>query len=100
MVASADHLATSAGLAIFAQGGNAVDAAIATNAAIAITGPHLCGIGGDLFALIHVDDPARPDAPGETFALNASGRAGSGADPRPFAPRASPTCRSSSTSAR
>lgn len=81
MVASADHLATSAGLAIFAQGGNAVDAAIATNAAIAVTGPHLCGIGGDLFALIHIDDPAAPDAPGETFALNASGRAGSGADP-------------------
>jgi gamma-glutamyltranspeptidase/glutathione hydrolase len=80
MVASADQLATSAGLAIFAQGGNAVDAAIATNAAIAVTGPHLCGIGGDLFALIHVDDPSSPDAPGETFALNASGRAGSGAD--------------------
>jgi gamma-glutamyltranspeptidase / glutathione hydrolase len=81
MVASADQLATSAGLAVFAQGGNAVDAAIATNAAIAVTGPHMCGIGGDLFALIHVDDPARPDVPGETFALNASGRAGSGADP-------------------
>lgn len=80
MVASADQLATSAGLAIFAQGGNAIDAAIATNAAIAVTGPHLCGMGGDLFALIHIDDPASPDVPGETFALNASGRAGSGAD--------------------
>jgi len=79
MVASADQLATSAGLAVFAQGGNAVDAAIATNAAIAVTGPHLCGMGGDLFALVHVDDPAS-DAPGETFALDASGRAGSGAD--------------------
>ena len=79
MVASADQLATSAGLAIFAQGGNAVDAAIATNAAIAVTAPHLCGIGGDLFALIHIDDP-EGDAPGETFALNASGRAGSGAN--------------------
>jgi len=81
MVASADQLATSAGLAIFAQGGNAVDAAIATNAAIAVTGPHLCGIGGDLFALIHIDDPSADGGPGETFALNASGRAGSGADP-------------------
>jgi gamma-glutamyltranspeptidase/glutathione hydrolase len=84
MVASADQLATSAGMAIFAQGGNAVDAAIATNAAIAVTGPHLCGIGGDLFALIHVDDPSSDSsnggAPGETFALNSSGRAGSGAD--------------------
>ncbi len=58
---------------MFARGGNAVDAAIATNAAIAVTAPHLCGMGGDLFALVHVD--------GEAFALNAAGRAGSGADP-------------------
>jgi gamma-glutamyltranspeptidase/glutathione hydrolase len=72
LVASADHVATSAGVEMFARGGNAVDAAIATNAAIAVTGPHLCGLGGDLFALVHVD--------GETHALNASGRAGSGAD--------------------
>ncbi|MFK7919488.1 MAG: gamma-glutamyltransferase family protein [Ilumatobacter sp.] len=72
LVASADHLATSAGTEMFARGGNAVDAAIATNAAIAVTGPHLCGMGGDLFALVYVD--------GEVHALNASGRAGSGAD--------------------
>ena len=71
MVASADHLATAAGNEMFARGGNAVDAAIAANAAIAVTGPHLCGLGGDLFALVHVH--------GEVFALNASGRSGSGA---------------------
>ncbi|MCE9621668.1 MAG: gamma-glutamyltransferase [Actinomycetia bacterium] len=71
MVASADSLATQAGLAILAQGGNAVDAAIATNAAIAVTGPHLCGMGGDLFALVHYH--------GHVHCLNASGRAGSGA---------------------
>ena len=72
MVASADQLATQAGLRAFALGGNAVDAAIATNAAIAVTCPHLCGMGGDLFALVHRE--------GEVFALNSSGRAGSGAD--------------------
>ena len=71
MVASADQLATQAGLAMLALGGNAVDAAIATNAAIAVTGPHLCGMGGDLFALVHHR--------GEVYCLNASGRAGSGA---------------------
>jgi len=72
MVASADGLATQAGLAILAQGGNAVDAAIATNAAIAVTGPHLCGMGGDLFALVH--------SHGHVHCLNSSGRAGSGAN--------------------
>lgn len=71
MVASADQLATQAGLEMLARGGNAVDAAIATNAAIAVTGPHLCGMGGDLFALVHHQ--------GEVVCLNASGRAGSGA---------------------
>jgi gamma-glutamyltranspeptidase/glutathione hydrolase len=72
MVAAADQVASRAGSLIFERGGNAVDAAIATNAAIAVTAPHLCGMGGDLFALIHTN--------GEVMALNASGRAGSGAD--------------------
>ena len=72
LVGRGDHLATSAGEDMFARGGNAVDAAIAANAAIAVTAPHLCGMGGDLFALVHVD--------GDVHALNASGRAGSGAD--------------------
>ncbi len=72
-VASADQAATNAGLGVLAGGGNAVDAAIATNAVMAVVGPHLCGIGGDLLALVHHR--------GEVIALNASGRAGSGADP-------------------
>ena len=72
MVASADGLATQAGLTIAARGGNAIDMAIATNAAIAVTGPHLCGMGGDLFALVHDGT--------EVHALDSSGRAGSGSD--------------------
>ena len=72
MVASADQLATQAGMAIFALGGNAVDAAIATNAALAVTAPHLCGMGGDLYALVHDGT--------SVHALNATGRAGSGSD--------------------
>mgnify|MGYP001817351864 CR=1 FL=1 len=73
MVASADRLATRAGDLTFERGGNAIDAAIATNAAIAVTGPHLCGLGGDLFALVHT--------PEGVVGLNSSGRAGSGSDP-------------------
>ncbi|HSJ92306.1 MAG TPA: gamma-glutamyltransferase [Ilumatobacter sp.] len=73
LVATADQLATRAGDMIFARGGNAVDAAIAANAAIAVTGPQLCGMGGDLFALVHTPDGV--------VALHSSGRAGSGADP-------------------
>ncbi|MGH8947969.1 MAG: gamma-glutamyltransferase, partial [Acidimicrobiia bacterium] len=55
------------------RGGNAVDAAIAATATQGVVAPETCGIGGDLFALVH-----RPgwDIP---RALNASGRAGSNA---------------------
>ncbi|CAN5617832.1 gamma-glutamyltransferase family protein [soil metagenome] len=69
-VATADQLASQAGLAALRAGGNAVDAAIAANAAIAVTGPHLCGMGGDLFALVHTGR--------SVVGLNSSGRAGSG----------------------
>ena len=73
VVAAADQLATQAGMWAFARGGNAVDAAVAANAAIAVTGPHLCGMGGDLFAIVSTPG-------GDLVGLNASGRAGSGAD--------------------
>jgi gamma-glutamyltranspeptidase/glutathione hydrolase len=74
MVASVDHLASSAGVWMLQQGGSAADAAIAASAVVAVTCPHMCGMGGDLFALVH-------DGDGAPAALNASGRAGSGADP-------------------
>jgi gamma-glutamyltranspeptidase/glutathione hydrolase len=78
MVCSVDHLASSAGVAVLRAGGSAADAAIATSAVLAVTTPQMCGMGGDLFALVH--DPAAP-ARERVTALNASGRAGSGADP-------------------
>ncbi|MFI6905014.1 gamma-glutamyltransferase family protein [Nonomuraea sp. NPDC050394] len=71
MVCSVDHLASAAGIAMLDRGGSAADAAIATNAVLTVTAPHMCGMGGDLFALVH---------DGRVSALNASGRAGSGAD--------------------
>lgn len=75
MVTTIDHLASSAGLAMLRRGGSAVDAAIAANAVLAITAQYLCGMGGDLFALVHVPGEGAPAT------LNSSGRAGSGADP-------------------
>ena len=71
MVASADALATDVGVRVLRRGGNGVDAAIAASAAMAVVGPHLCGMGGDLFALVHHR--------GQVSALNSSGRAGLGA---------------------
>jgi gamma-glutamyltranspeptidase/glutathione hydrolase len=74
MVASVDHLASSAGTAMLRAGGTAADAAIAANAVVTVTAPNMCGMGGDLFALVH-------EAGQAVACLNASGRAGSGADP-------------------
>ncbi|WP_372682853.1 gamma-glutamyltransferase family protein, partial [Desulfosarcina sp.] len=71
---TADHpLAVQAGAAVLESGGNAVDAAIAANLVMTIVRPHMCGIGGDLFMLIHMA------AQGTVHALNASGRAPAGA---------------------
>ncbi len=52
-VATPDRLASSAGLATLARGGNAVDAAVAANLALAVVTPYFCGVGGDLFAIVH-----------------------------------------------
>ncbi len=75
MVCSVDHLASSTGVAMLRNGGNAVDAALATSAVLAVTTQHMCGMGGDLFALVHTPAMAEPAV------LNSSGRSGSGADP-------------------
>src|SRR4051794_22950266 len=74
MVCAVDHLAANAGVAMLRGGGSAADAAIATSAVLAVTTQHMCGLGGDLFALVHQPGD---DAPA---VLNASGRSGSGAD--------------------
>ncbi|HLI54649.1 MAG TPA: gamma-glutamyltransferase [Acidimicrobiales bacterium] len=75
LVCADDHLAAQAGVAALRAGGSAADAAVAASAVLAVTCQHMCGMGGDLFALVHRPGAERP------FALNASGRAGSGADP-------------------
>jgi len=52
-VAAANHLAATAGLQLLRQGGNAADAAVAAAAVMAVTGSHMCGLGGDAFWLIY-----------------------------------------------
>jgi gamma-glutamyltranspeptidase/glutathione hydrolase len=59
-------LASEIGLEVLRDGGNAVDAAIGTNLALAVAYPHMCGVGGDLLAMVWHD--------GELVGLNSSGR--------------------------
>ncbi len=73
-VVAPHHLASAAGLEILRAGGTAVDAAIATNAALAVVDGDACGIGGDAFWLIW------DSAEGRQVALNGSGRSSRHAD--------------------
>jgi gamma-glutamyltranspeptidase/glutathione hydrolase len=67
IVAAESPLAAQAGARILEQGGNAVDAAIATNAMMGVVSPMMNGIGGDLFAIVY-DAKAN-----KLYGLNASG---------------------------
>ncbi len=71
MVATSHDLATQAGVDALRRGGSAVDAAIAANAVLCAVYPHMAGLGGDGFWLIH-------DGSG-VQALNASGPAAAAA---------------------
>jgi gamma-glutamyltranspeptidase / glutathione hydrolase len=78
MVATSDPLAAEAGLEILRQGGNAIDAAVATGAVLDVTSQNDTGIGGDLFAIVYSAKDKR------LYALNAAGFAPSGWTPEFF----------------
>ncbi|HTC41271.1 MAG TPA: gamma-glutamyltransferase [Candidatus Acidoferrales bacterium] len=72
VVSAENPLAAQAGASVLANGGNAVDAAVATNAVMGVVEPMMNGIGGDLFAIVY-------DAKsGKLYGLNASGWAPAG----------------------
>src|SRR6266853_5337039 len=72
LVTTVQPLAAQAGLRILQQGGNAIDAAVASAAALNVMYPANTGIGGDLFALIYVAKEKKVSQ------LNASGIAPAG----------------------
>ena len=72
IVAAESPLAAQAGARILERGGNAVDAAIATNAMMGVVAPMMNGVGGDLFAIVY-DAKAN-----KLYGLNASGWAPKG----------------------
>jgi len=74
MVAAAHPLTVAAGLHVLEQGGNAVDAVISAALTAGVVMPEMCGIGGDLFAIVH--------APGKTGKAVTTSYLGSGIAPR------------------
>src|SRR5262245_34518060 len=74
-IATPHTAAAQAGADAFEAGGNALDAAVAAAATLAVVYPQACGVGGDLFALV-----ARAEQP-EIVAINSSGASAAGIDP-------------------
>src|SRR5262245_48119478 len=78
MVATSDPLAAEAGLEILRNGGNAIDAAVATAAVLDVTSQNDTGIGGDLFAIVWSAKDKK------LYALNSGGWAPAGWTPQFF----------------
>src|SRR5207237_5005388 len=75
VVASESVLASQVGASILERGGNAIDAAVATNAMMGLIAPMNDGIGGDLFAIVYIAKT------GKLHGLNASGWSPAGLTP-------------------
>ncbi len=81
IVATSQPLAAQAGLQVLKNGGNAIDAAVATAAVMNVVEPGSAGIGGDVFVIAWLAKEK------QLVALNGSGRAPSGATPQHLAQR-------------
>jgi gamma-glutamyltranspeptidase/glutathione hydrolase len=81
MVAASQPLAAEAGLQVLREGGNAIDAAVATAAVLNVVEPGSAGIGGDVFVIAWLAKEKK------LVALNGSGRAPAGATPQHLAER-------------
>jgi gamma-glutamyltranspeptidase len=75
MVTSPHSLASAAGIDVLRAGGSAIDAAMAASAVLALVYPHMTGLGGDAFWLIH------EGRSGEVRYLNGGGKAAGSASP-------------------
>ncbi|MBI4201135.1 MAG: gamma-glutamyltransferase [Chloroflexi bacterium] len=75
MVCSTSPLAASVGVRVLADGGNAFDAAIATAATEAVTVPGMCGLGGEVFAILY------QASTGKVVGITSTGAAPKGATP-------------------
>jgi gamma-glutamyltranspeptidase/glutathione hydrolase len=75
IVASENVLASQVGARILERGGNAIDAAVATNAMMGLVAPMNDGVGGDLFAIVYEAKT------GKLYGLNSSGWAPAGLTP-------------------
>lgn len=73
MVSAPHHLASQTGRDVLAEGGTAVEAAVAMAATLAVVYPHMNGIGGDSFWLVS-------EADGRVHGVDASGAAAFAAD--------------------
>ena len=80
-IATSQPLATAAGLKVLQSGGNAIDAAVAAAAVLAVVEPTMNGAGGDLFAIVYSAKDKK------IHGLNASGRAPAAATPEEFKKR-------------
>jgi gamma-glutamyltranspeptidase/glutathione hydrolase len=81
MIATPHYMASAVGSMILQQGGNAFDAAVAVSAALAVVYPHMTGLGGDAFFLMHRASDRK------LIGLNGSGRSAGLAVPEYFLQR-------------